>query len=134
MCENKGKSSLWKYAMGLGILFGFCCGLVVYGLLNPVKHVEISPRAGMNTLDFYVIYLKSRGYIVTDKNLSVNDYREAEDFKEFLWLLEYGNITECYVDYGYDAPVFVFGQRRYRVAKLWFLFDGVYWELRIEDV
>lgn len=127
------KHKLWLWTMILGLVFGFAIGIKVYNFICPVKEVEISPRAGANVLDFYVVYLKAQGYEVISQNLSVNDFREVEDFKEFLWLLEYGNFTECYVDYGFDQPVFIFGERLYRVPKLWFEFDGVYWELRMND-
>jgi len=130
MTDNQTK--LWICAIALGVLLGFIIGMLAYALMCPVKEVEISPRAGENVLDFYVNYLKAQGYGVISQNLSVNDFREVEDFKEFLWLLEYGNFIECHVDYGYDEAVFVFGQSRYRVPKLWFQFDGVYWELRCE--
>lgn len=128
---NNKKSNLWKYAMVLGFVFGFGIGIIGYHLVCPIKYTEISPRSGENVLDFYVTYLESHGYTVTSKNLSVNEFRQIQDFKELLWLLKYANFTECYVDYGYDKPVFIFEQSRFRVPKLWFQFDGVYWELRI---
>lgn len=127
------KNRLWLWTMLLGLVFGFVIGIVAYAFICPIEYVEISPRAGKNVLDFYVVYLKAQGYEVVSQNLSVNDFRQVEDFKEFLWLLEYGNFTECYVDYGYDERLFIFGTSTYRVPKIWFEFDGVYWELRMND-
>lgn len=127
------KNNLWLWTMLLGLFFGFVIGIIVYGFICPVKEIEISPRGGENVLDFYVSYLRAEGYAVLMQNLSVNDFRQVEDFKEFLWLLEYGNFSECYVDYGYGEPPLVFGYSKYRVPKLWFEFDGVYWELRMND-
>ena len=127
------KNNLWQYTLILGLVLGFAIGIVSYAFIHPVEYVEISPRQGQNFLDFSVVYLKAHGYEVITQNLSVNDFRQVEDFKEFLWLLEYGNFTECYVDYGYDQPVIIWGTSKYRVPKLWFEFDGVYWELRMND-
>lgn len=130
---NKKENNLWKYTLILGLVFGFAIGIMVYNFMCPVKEIEISPRAGANVLDFYVNYLKAQGYEVISQNLSVNDFREVEDFKELLWLLECGNFTECYVDYGCHEQNFLFGPRLLRASKLWFEFDGVYWELRMND-
>jgi len=129
---SDSKSKLWVYVITLVFFVGFVSGIITYAFMRPVKEVEISPEPGANVLDFYVNYLKAHGYNVTIQELAVNDYREVKDFKEFLWLLEYCNFTECYVDYGCDERVFLFGESCYRVPKLWFQFDGVYWELRCE--
>jgi len=127
------KSKLWLFVIALAILFGFVMGIVTHGLISPVKEIEISPRSGENVLQFYVDYLKAHGYNVTIQELHVNDYREVEDFKEFLWVLQSGNFSECYVDYGEVEQGFLFGKRTLHIPKLWVQFDGVYWELRMND-
>lgn len=116
-------------------IIGAIIGLVAYALISPVKvqYVEISAKSGENVLDFYVDYLQLQGYIVVNQSLSVNDYTRIGDFKEFLWCMEYGNFTECYVDYGLEETSRLFGLRTFRVPKLWFQLDGIYWELRMDD-
>jgi len=93
----------------------------------PVE-VEISPKQPDNALEFYVDYLESLNYTVTEQDLSTNIYETVDNFNEFLWLLEYGGFKECYVDYGKIDFCFL---KITRGEKLWLQLDGVYWELRL---
>lgn len=93
-----------------------------------VIEVEISPQQPDNALQFYVDRLKAYNYTVTEMDLATNTYETVESFNEFLWLLEYANFTECYVDYGKAGfPILA----KSRQPKLWIQLDGIFWELRV---
>lgn len=92
--------------------------------------IEIAPTEPDNALEFYVNYLQGLNYTVTERDLSTNTYETVDNFKQFLWLLQYSPIQECYVDYGEKDSLFSY--RFIRQQKLWLQLDGVFWEMRIE--
>lgn len=124
----------WKTDV-LAITIGFGFGaLIVMLILTQITYpariieVEISPQEPDNALQFYVDYLKAHNYTVTEMDLKTNDFQTVENINQFLWLLEYSNVTTCYVDYG---EIGFFMLKSKRQAKLWIQMDGIYWELRI---
>lgn len=124
MSNDKGG---WYTAV---FLIGVLIGVVLCIMILPprVVEVEISPSEPDNALQFYVDYLEGCNYTVTEMELITNSYEEVDSFKEFLWLLEYGDFTECYVDYGESGFLLL---KRARQSKLWIRLDGVFWELRL---
>jgi len=112
----------------LGILIGTVLGAAIFFCIQPVREVEIAPKPPANALDFYVDYLKSLNYTITEKELHINNYREVKTLNEFLWILKAGNFTECYYEPSYPGTWFTLSS----TAKLWIQFDGIYWELRFQ--
>lgn len=112
--------------MGIGALVAL---IVAYTFMpTRIIEVEISPQEPDNALQFYVDYLKAHNYSVTEMDLKTNDFQTVESINQFLWLLEYGNFTECFVDYGKLGFPFL---QAHRQAKLWIQMDGIYWEFRV---
>ena len=50
--------------------------------------------------------------IITHVHLNLDAFREMQDFKDMIWMLEHGNFTD---------------------GVIWFEFDGYWWELRRHD-
>jgi len=73
---------------------------------------------------FYKAILQDKGYNVTNKILSVNNYEKAS-FQQFLWLLETAELSTCYYDEGGYQDFL-----KWRAEKLWVQIDGIYWEVR----
>lgn len=118
----------WIICMGIGAIIAL---VVAYACMpTRIIEVEISPQEPDNALQFYVDYIKAHNYSVTEMDLKTNDFQTVENINQFLWLLEYANTTECYVDYGkFGFPLLEIS----RQAKLWIQMDGIYWQFRVGD-
>lgn len=91
-----------------------------------VKEIK-TPETRMN---FYIALLRTKNYTVTEENLAVTEWENAESIESFLWILTVTNSTQCFVDYGQRGQGLMIKQW-IRAPKLWVQFDGIYFELRV---